>query len=178
MLTHSGIAYLIGGKHAVLKYVTGALTPTPQSRQNFFENIAARRKSVEACGARYGHVIFPDKHSVLTEDFPFQPVHRLGDLYMWDIPAGLASYLAPALLYPAHALRQDVPAAYSALDTHLTAKGALAVLRMMLARDGIEAAAVLDHVETRITTTLNRTGDLGSKFAPPLYQDDLRLDPD
>jgi hypothetical protein len=178
VLTHSGIAYLIGGKHAVLKYVTGALTPTPQSRQIFFENIAARRKSVEACGARYGHVIFPDKHSVLTEDFPFQPVHRLGDLYMSDIPAGLASYLAPAVLYPAHTLRQDQPTAYSALDTHLTAHGALAVLRMMLARVGIEAGAVLDHVQARITTTRNRTGDLGNKFAPPLFQDELHLDPD
>ena len=178
VLTHSGIAYLIGGKHSVLRYITGASTPTPQSRQHFFENIAARRKAVEACGARYGHVIFPDKHSVLTKDFPFQPVHRLGDLYISDIPAGLAPYVTPALLYPAQALQHHVPPAYSALDTHLTAQGSLAVLRMMLARIGIEAAAALDHVQARIITKINRTGDLGVKFAPPLYQDDLLLNPD
>ncbi len=178
VLTHSGIAYLIGGKHSVLKYITGASTPTPQSRQNFFENIAARRKAVEASGVRYGHVIFPDKHSVLTEDFPFQPVHRLGDLYMSDIPAGLAPYVSPALLYPAQALQHHVPPAYSALDTHLTAQGALAVLRMMLARIGIEAGAVLDHVQARIITTINRTGDLGIKFVPSIYQEDMILNPD
>jgi len=115
---------------------------------------------------------------VLTEDFPFQPVHRLGDLYMSDIPARLVSSLASALLYPAHALRHHVPPAYSALDTHLTAHGALAVLRMMLALVGIEAGAVMDHVQARIITTRNRTGDLGNKFAPPLFQDELLLDPD
>jgi hypothetical protein len=174
LLTDAGIAFLIGGNHSVLKYASGELTPSQRSIDAFRSNIASRNRIARAAGAGYAHVIFPDKQSVLTEAFPHQPVHRLGEIYMERLSASEK----PLVLYPVETLRQASARAVLPLDTHLTDHGSLEVLRLILDVLDIQAHETLDHIAARITRTQRWSGDLGKRFTPPLLQDTLVLDPD
>lgn len=174
LLTDAGIAFLIGGNHSVLKYASGELTPGQRSIDAFRSNIASRHRIARAAGAGYAHVIFPDKQSVLTEAFPHQPVHRLGEIYMERLSASEK----PLVLYPVETLRQASAPAVLPLDTHLTDHGSLEVLRLILDVLDIQAHETLDHIAARITRTQRWSGDLGKRFTPPLLQDTLVLDPD
>lgn len=173
LITSSGIAFLAGGNQQPLQYATGELTPSPESVQTFTRNIASRTADASSRGIRYAHVIFPDKQSVLTDDFPFQPVVRLGDTYLDQVPEPARSQI----VYPVTELR-EVPNACLPLDTHLSHRGSLVVLREMLAAVGIVAPEALDRVERRITRPRRWSGDLGAKLDPERFQDSLHLDPD
>lgn len=174
LLTEEGVAFLIGGNHSVLKYATGKLAPAQSSLDAFADNMAARQELADRYQIPYAHVIFPDKQSVNPEAFPFQPVHRLGDIYRERLPAPLRN----RVLYPADMLHGEADPSFLALDTHLTDHGSLAVLRLMLQMTGIEADHALSRIRRRITKFQRWSGDLGSKFTPPLDQEGLLLDPD
>lgn len=174
LLTKDNIAFLVGGNHSVLQYVTGKLAPTPTSLATFAGNLAERASIAHGQGIPYLHVIFPDKQSVMTEAFPIRPVHRLGDAYL----APLDPELRPYVLYPADKLRDEQRPPFLPLDTHMTDHGSLAVLRMMLSATGIEADESLTRVERRIVKPRRWPGDLGIKFTPRLFQDGVVLDPD
>ncbi|WP_137405729.1 hypothetical protein [Sphingobium sp. MP9-4] len=174
LLTEDGVAFLIGGNHSVLKYATGELTPAQSSLDAFADNMAARQELADRYQIPYAHVIFPDKQSVNPEAFPFQPVHRLGEVYREQLPAPLRN----RVLYPADMLHGEADPSFLALDTHLTDHGSLAVLRLMLQMTGIEADHALSRIRRRITKFQRWSGDLGSKFTPALHQEGLLLDPD
>ena len=82
ILTKNNVAFLIGSNHSVLKYATGELSPAPKSISDFSANIAFRKAIADKRNAAYLHIIFPDKQSVMEDEFPFHPVHRLGDMYL------------------------------------------------------------------------------------------------
>lgn len=174
LLTKDNIAFLVGGNHSVLQYVTGKLAPTPTSLATFAGNLAERAGIAHGQGIPYLHVIFPDKQSVMTESFPIRPVHRLGDAYLAPLDPGLRPYV----LYPADRLRDEQRAPFLPLDTHMTDHGSLAVLRMMLSATGFQADESLARVERRIVKAQRWAGDLGAKFTPRLFQDGVVLDPD
>ncbi|MGC5197948.1 class I SAM-dependent methyltransferase [Aphanothece microscopica] len=175
LLTDEGNAFLTGDNHSVLKYATGELKPSQRSVEAFRSNIAARRRVSHSLRAPYVHVIFPDKQSVLSDSFPYQPVHRLGELYTYSLPASLR----PSVIYPADALRQVAePSSFTPLDTHLSDHGSLEVMRLILDELGIDAAATLDHIKSRISRIQRWSGDLGNKFSPPLLQEAKVLDAD
>lgn len=174
LLTDQGIAYLIGGNHSVLKFATGEASPTAESITNFDKNIAKRVAIAARSGAAYAHVIFPDKQSVLSSNFPYQPVHRLGDAYT----AALTPALKPFVLYPADRLKGEKDDVFLPLDTHMTDHGSLAVLRMMLAATGIDAKASLERIRTRIVKKQRWVGDLARKLASPMEQEGILLAPD
>lgn len=174
LLTKDNIAFLVGGNHSVLQYVTGKLAPTPTSLATFAGNLAERASIARGQGIPYLHVIFPDKQSVMTEAFPIGPVHRLGDAYLAPLDPGLRPYV----LYPADRLRDEQRAPFLPLDTHMTDHGSLAVLRMMLSATGFQADESLARVERRIVKAQRWAGDLGAKFTPRLFQDGVVLDPD
>ncbi|NUB28214.1 glycosyltransferase [Azospirillum brasilense] len=174
LLTDAGVAFLIGGNHSVLKFVTGELVPSRESLMSFSNNISGRIEVAQAFNAKYAHVLFPDKQSVMMEAFPFQPVHRLGDAYFSQLAPELQAYV----LYPDGPLRNQAEAMYYPLDTHMTDHGSLVVLRMMLAAVGIDATAALNRIRTRIVKPLRWSGDLGGKFTPKQFQDGLVLDAD
>ncbi len=173
LVTSRGMAFLIAGGHRVLDYITGKATPTAQSLANFEANIAGRAQLAARIGAPYLHVIFPDKQSVLREEFPVRPLNSLGETYL----AALDPALRGAVLFPAERLREDCAEPYCPLDTHLTDHGSLTVLREMLARLGVAAEPALDAIEARITRDLISTGDLGSKLTPPRKQSMKKLVP-
>jgi hypothetical protein len=174
LLTQNNIAFLIGGNHAVLKFATGELTPSDESLAAFLNNIASRVAQARSASSAYLHVIFPDKQSVLSDDFPIQPLHRLGDAYM----ARVDSDLRPHVLWPADQLKCQVENPFLPLDTHMNDHGSLEVLRMMLQAIEMSADAALERIESRIVRPQCWQGDLGSKFNPPLFQEGMLLAPD
>lgn len=174
VLTEKKIAFLIGGNHSVLKYTTGELEPSEKSIADFSANIAFRKAIAQKRGAPYLHVIFPDKQSILKEEFPFQPVHQLGDIYLSKMNKDLRA----SILYPAEQLRGMPRPACQRLDTHLTDFGSLEVLRLMLDAMNLPAPKALARIEKCITKDIKSSGDLGGKFTPPLQQRSVYLQPD
>lgn len=173
LVSDSGVAFLAGGNQQPLQYSSGELTPSPDSLRAFARNLAARSEDTSSRGIRYAHVIFPDKQSVLSEDFPFQPVVRLGETYLSQLTEALASQV----VYPVSELSQH-PDSCLPLDTHLSHTGSLVVLRQMLSAVGIDAPEALARVASRISRPRRWTGDLGSKLDPERFQEALHLDPD
>ena len=173
VLLSNGVAFLIGGNHSVLKYASGYLKPSEQSLKNFSSNMGIRKKLTDKSSISFSHVIFPDKHSVLDGAFPLRPVKRLGDYYL----SALSPSARKSVIYPVDILKNEENAFWP-LDTHLTDHGSLTVLRAMLESVGVQAEDALAHVEKRINRPVNWTGDLGSKFIPPLRQDGILLNPD
>jgi hypothetical protein len=173
LITTSGVAFLVGGNHEPLKHATGELRPSVGSLRSFSENIESRASHTEARGIPYAHVVFPDKQSVLVDEFPFEPVVRLGGIYH-DHASSVA---AAHIIYPAADL-QAVDGSCMPLDSHLSDTGSWVVLRHMLEAVGVDAPAALTAIERRITRPRRWPGDLGGKLKPQLFQEVLHLDPD
>lgn len=174
LLTRNNVAFLIGGNHSVLKFATGELKPSNDSLDAFSYNIASRVAQAQHARSAYLHVIFPDKQSVLSDDFPYRPLYRLGDAYMLRLEPSLR----PNVLWPADQLKREVATPFLPLDTHMTDHGSLAVLRMMLQAIGLTADDALERIRSRIVYPQRSKGDLGSKFDSPLFQEALLLKPD
>ncbi|NUU33234.1 hypothetical protein [Arthrobacter sp. C9C5] len=173
LITYNGVAFLTGGNHQTLKYSTGELKPSTESLQIFSDNIEARSQQTSARGIPYMHVVFPDKQSVLVDEFPIHPVVKLGETYLDHISAVAAA----CTLYPADELRA-VDGACMPLDSHLSDTGSLVVLRQMLNAVGVDAPRALSMIEQRIDTPRRWPGDLGGKLDPPPFQEVLTLAPD
>jgi hypothetical protein len=173
LLTASNIAFLIGGNHSVLDFITGKKKPTPASLLNFRNNIASRAHIAKLCQCKYLHVIFPDKQSVLTDEFPIKKTVRLGDIYTRLIHG---SPLENLVSFPAPYLKANLKKnPYQKLDTHLSDCGALLVLRDILRKLDEPATDALDELETLITQSKISHGDLGGKLTPKLVQESINL---
>ena len=173
LLTYNGVAFLAGGNHQTLKYSTGELSPSAESMRTFSDNIKARSQHTDARAIPYAHVVFPDKQSVLVNEFPFHPVVKLGETYLDRI----STDAAVRTVYPADDLRA-VDGACMPLDSHLSDIGSLVVLRQMLNAVGVDQSHALTMIEQRIVKPRRWPGDLGSKLDPPLFQEVLTLAPD
>lgn len=171
--TTDNIAFLVEGNHSVIKYVTGEIAPSAESFQAFNENIKTRKQLLDEHNIQYAHVIFPDKQSVLTREFPISPVVRLGDVYVNQMERGVKG----SVIYPADYLhkRDNV---FLPLDTHMTDQGSVEVLRLILNHFNLKAYPEILHLEKSINQPIKSTGDLGGKLTPKQYQDSLRLNPD
>lgn len=176
LLTQNGTAFLVGGNHSVLKYINRELQPTLQSYRNFFDNISNRSKLAALLGVPYQHVIFPDKQSVLRDEFPIRNTCRLADEYIShpSAPVDILSHI----LYPANQLCSGKHPAYLKLDTHLSDQGSLEVFALILERIGVDVPEIVQHLGERIIDTKTTLGDLGSKFSPPLKQVSTHLNSD
>ena len=176
LLTKSGFAYLIGGNHSVLKYITGESEPTEQSLENFKFNISRRAYISKIAKCKFLHVIFPDKQSVIDDEFPIPIKSRLGDRYLEHIRQ---DGLQGLVVYPADFLKQTLGyRAYEKLDTHLSDLGSLVVLARILDLIGYPAPVALKEIQACINLNKVVTGDLGNKFSPPLKQNTAKLNPD
>ena len=158
----NGTLYLTGGAHEVLEYVTGVRPLNPRSLIHFSKNLISRKAAADSMGIPYCHIVCPDKHSVLREDFPHDIVETLGDRFQRE--SGVP------FLYPVDALR-DIPGggSYWKTDTHWTVQGQLVAVRTVMRELGFESAHIedrLDAVLAACTTRMNYTGDLGVKLDP------------
>ncbi len=175
LLTKDGISFLIGGNHSVLDYITGRAKPSTESFENFKLNIARRAYLSNLAKCQYLHVIFPDKQSVLSREFPIETTCRLGDKYLEHVsPDGLGRFV----LYPADFIRNSInQRSYEPHDTHLSDSGSLVVLSRILDVLGIKAPEPLKAIHECINLEKKSSGDLGKKFSPPLIQKTTLLNP-
>lgn len=175
LLTTCGFAYLIGGNHTVIDYITEKSTPTIESFENFKLNISRRAYISSLAKCKYLHVIFPDKQSVLASEFPIETKSRLGDKYLEFLKK---DGLQGLVLYPADFLSETLGhLSYDKLDTHLSDSGTLVVLARILDIIGLPAPIALREIQECINLKTKTTGDLGSKFSPPLHQESIKINP-
>ncbi|WP_156921827.1 hypothetical protein [Desulfovibrio inopinatus] len=174
LVTGEGIAFLIGGGHAVQQYASGERVPTRQSLNNFAQNIAERVTLSKSLNIDYLHVIFPDKQSILTEAYPFKVVQCLGEEYLKEVDPAFG----PHILYPVEELKRSSQSPFYPLDTHLTDAGSLTVLRLMVEKLGFDVPQAYERIAKCIVKPVRRPGDLGRKLVPMRYQEVLQLEPD
>jgi hypothetical protein len=157
-----GQLFLADGGHAVLEFALGRRAVDRDSIETFWTNVGSRSVVAAKLGIPYVHIIFPDKQSVLVDQFPFgQPV-CLGEIYLKD-------QAADTVFYPRDRLRDLGVSAFQRTDTHLTDLGTATVARHVLDRlfgrsHVVEFGTIVDG----INVPQEWFGDLGRRFTPEL----------
>jgi hypothetical protein len=169
LVGHDGILFLSGGSHTVFDIVMG-LKPIPsQCFTVFAENLAARAAWARQHDAKYLHVIFPDKQSIIPEQWPDGVPLRMGEEFVKRTPGGDQLIFYPVALLEPH--KADV---ISKVDTHINGYGSILIAAELVRRLTGEAQ---DEIAARLVGTLvmgePKGGDLGSKLDPPVMGRDL-----
>jgi alginate O-acetyltransferase complex protein AlgJ len=156
-----GQLLLHGGSNAVLGQYTGEVKMAPDWLDSWRELILARRAEMDASGIASAILVVPDKLAVYEDRYP-EPLERQGPRPAEQLRA------VPELevLYPLDELRaaaasEDV---YLRTDTHLTFRGNELLAASLLGSLGIE----LPDFSDLPMHSYPITGDLGSKFEPPI----------
>ncbi len=165
MFGRDGYLFLLDGGHHVFDLLLGLRKVTEQSYANFADNIARRAAICERAGVGYLHVIYPDKHSVQTEEFPVKDPYRLAESYLDKLPD-----IRKWVFYPRQILQGVKPAAFLKTDTHLTETANIlataAIVQQLIGENQAE------HVRRLLTShdwgESDWTGDLGGRFDPKL----------
>ena len=163
LVGRSNVLFLAEGGHAVLDFAVGRRKVPEESYTNFLRNMVQRHRAATSRGAGFQHIIFPDKHSVCSEDFPVENPILLGMLYIERFPA-LSHYIC----YPRDVLRQADRPTFMLTDTHLTDYGTILAVAEIVKRLVGEPQTV--HVNRLLADTnvdVEWSGDLGSKLTPP-----------
>ena len=159
---HDGVLFLAEGAHRVLDYLLGLRRVPEESLVNFAQNMAQRARVAEAGGAKFLHLIFPDKQSVMIEECPVREPVYLGDTYMRH-GAG------PEVFYPRRLLADAGRGLYYKTDTHVTDLGNIVSTAAVVARlTGENQDAARDRLLAGPWLEEPRVGDLGGRFEPPL----------
>ncbi|MBS1890749.1 MAG: hypothetical protein JST59_05615 [Actinobacteria bacterium] len=156
-----GQLLLRGGSNAVVGQYTGEVQMAPHWLDSWRDLLLARRREMDAIGVASALLVVPDKLAVYADRYPDR-LERRGPR-----PAELLRE-APGLeiLYPleelqAAAREEDV---YLPTDTHLTFRGNELLATMLLGALGIQ----LPDFSDLSMFDYPITGDLGSKFEPPI----------
>jgi hypothetical protein len=158
---HAGWLFLGTGSNAVLDQYRGETVLGAGFDERWAEAMEVRRSDAARLGVELVAVVVPDKLPVLREQFPAPlpdhiqaPAARLAD-------AGLG------LLYPLEQLRAVADGACLRTDTHLTYAGNAALARLVAQPVGV----TVTHELTEATTgRYVSSGDLGSRFTPPVVE--------
>ena len=162
-----GYLYLAEGDHAVLDYVLGRKQVSESSKANFHKNIIFRESCLRARNIPYLHCISPDKHSVVTESFPFIAKCVLGDVYRNRDPEA-----ARHILYPRELLQLLGEPAFLKTDTHTTDAATIVVASAIVERlTGKSQDEMCRKLRGELHMKRDWTGDLGGRFSPPLSED-------
>jgi hypothetical protein len=172
IVKNDGTLFLIGGNHSVLKYVQRMISPTDQSVANFSSNVSSRLEFCQSIGAVYKHVLFPDKQSIMIEEFPVKDIRCLGEYYFEKQPQPFAN-----VVYPTDILRKEPKEIFLPLDTHMSDYGSAVVLEEILKAVGMFDAQTMKELYASINLEVNINGDLGIRFNPPLTQKAIKLRP-
>jgi alginate O-acetyltransferase complex protein AlgJ len=156
-----GQLLLCGGTNAVLDQFTGDLQMPPDWLDSWREVILTRRAEMDAGGVASAFLIVPDKLAVYEDRYPaplvrrgLRPAERLRAVPELEIHYPLDELRAVAA-------EEDV---YLPTDTHLTFRGNEVLAASIVGPLGVELPdfSALPMREYPIT------GDLGSKFEPPI----------
>jgi hypothetical protein len=164
LVGRDGYLFLAGGAHNVLKMVSGSKTVSDASKTAFAYNIKFRSDWSAHANTNFLHIIFPDKQSIIPHAWPLSEPKQLGSEFASDTDDAEAN-----VVYPTKLLQRFSELAISRVDTHLTAAGAILIAGYLASRilhsDQMETALALVDV---VTLKEEVSGDLGSKFDPPL----------
>jgi hypothetical protein len=168
LIGHNGDLFLAMGAHSVLDYALGKAEVADQSFRVFSDNIGRRAEWSERRGARYLHVIFPDKHAIATDTFPYPAVIRLGDRYIER-----CSDVANHVLYLGDLPNTAARRCFMRTDTHLSDRGCVDSVSRIVARLlGEDLESAMDDVRMSATQRRQVCGDLGSKLQPPMASEE------
>lgn len=160
---HEGWLFLCGGSNANLGQYVGEVKMEPGWLGKWQEAVHRREGAARELGLATALLVVPDKLAVYEEHYPEElrpvgprPVERL--LAEGELP----------IFYPLADLRAAAAAGeevYMRTDTHLTFRG-----NQLLAASVMDALGVQDQpdLSTLPLRTYPVSGDLGSKFEPPI----------
>ena len=174
IVSPDGELFLCSGGHHVLDQVLGYRAPLKRSIVTFIDNINDRAAAAAAVGARYLHVICPDKQSVLPELLGVPEVTCLGDYY-----EARCGEVWSRVLYPKATLRENSAGIFQHTDTHMTHLGTLTTVREILRRlFGPRFDAWAADKRASLRPGAPAAGDLGRKLSPPVVEDRMVMDVD
>ena len=158
----NGELYLAGGNHSILKYAEGAKLPA-LNLSNLAANIAYRKEISAKHGARFAHIIAPEKYMVFRDSFP---IEAPGSMAQQFFEAGHTGAIYPVQLLSDPGIGRT----YAKTDTHWT-PAALAAISRLIASVAEIGAATANEVDQRIRAAIKTTdeifyGDLGRKLTP------------
>lgn len=151
-----------------MELAAGAIDIPEASFANFKSNIRRRADIAAELGARYMHVIFPDKHSVLRHEYPLDRVVAISELYKER-----SKDASQDVLYASDVL-EGKGAVFKRTDTHLTDLGTLLVTFELVRRLGFDipkSASKLLQKESFAKRL--HVGDLGSRFDPQIGSEEI-----
>jgi alginate O-acetyltransferase complex protein AlgJ len=137
---------------------------------------AARSALCTLSGARYDHIVIPDREVVLRRHLPDPTIfERLGPRpvkqYMLEGAPGLHRFF-----YNEAVLAEDLdPPSFFKRDTHWTFDGAFRYLRAIIPSMDIDPALI--SVQGATVVPYDNPGDLGSKIGAPPEPSFLRVQP-
>ena len=167
MFGRDGYLFLLDGGHHVFDLLLGLHKVSDQSFSNFGNNIAQRASICERAGVKFLHVIYPDKQSVMVDEFPVENPFCLTDIYLDKLPE-----VRKWVFYLRAALRNASLPPFMRTDTHLTEAGNIiaagAIVEQLIGRDQSE------HVNRLLASPdwheIDYAGDLGGRFQPRLSE--------
>lgn len=170
LVGRNNVLFLAEGGHAVLEFASGRRQVSDESYNNFLRNLVQRHRAVTSAGAEFLHVIFPDKHSVCTEDFPVENPTLLGEEYLRRFP-GISHYIC----YPRELLRQANQPTFLLTDTHLNDFGTILASSFIVERLVKEPqTARANRLIADIGVEVEYSGDLGNKITPPRFEKQMK----
>lgn len=169
-----GNLFLVGGAQTVAEYITGEREIRLGIKRIFRENLLYRKEFCNSLGAAFLHVVCPDKHTVLVDDFPLKVVLSVGNVF--------ADYCGDLFSFPVQDLQTDPSGpCYWLTDTHWNLSGYIVFVKHVLQSFAFDP----ELIETRLATvrkasspTNSYCGDLGVKLSPRPSEPGLILRPD
>ena len=162
--------FLSGGNHHIEDYLLGLKEIPEQSFQNFHQNLKLRRQFAYLIGARYAHLVCPDKHSVYPQAYPFSYTSTLAERYQ---ERGSESFI-----YPVSTLKDAAQAelVYRTGDSHWNDYGALLSFLELLNELGLDIEAIQQRFKwfDKFRMIDREDGDLSVKLDPP-YKEHVKV---
>lgn len=172
LIGRDGDLFLAGGGHSILRFMQGAVLPA-RTVNMLHNNLVRRRVLSERYGARFLHLIAPEKYVVCPENLPILHPGYMAEAYL-KAGHGDATYPLDVLRLPRRGR------SYQLTDTHWSAHGILAIVEMLALESGIPAEtvetigqSVSDGIKTDENTIFY--GDLGRKLEPRQGEPQLRF---
>jgi alginate O-acetyltransferase complex protein AlgJ len=169
-----GWLFLRLGTNQVIRFFTEASYFTDYDAERWCSVLAARAKRIDELGARYFHLIVPDKLTVYRDNY-------IGSTNHYDnrpsriIPLALARHGMSELyvdIASAMIAQRDVRLMFYRTDTHWTPFGALIACERLCQACGVGEFDSSDLVCTEYVATF----DLGAKLDPPAQETGFYFD--
>lgn len=150
-----GYLFLHQGGQRQFDFLLGVREPSPESIQNFRQNIQSRSKLFQVKNISYKHVVFPSKPIIKSNYLPdlYKDVKSIYEKYYYDVGASLENVIYPrdVLLE----LEEHSVLTFKKYDTHNTDKAKEAMAKLLLKSINIDNENVYSYTDVAIRGDLN-----------------------